>query len=84
MDGFKLVIIRLCVCSVANHVIPIVQKMFGGIVLFSVVDPDPHGFTLILVGWIRIGNTHPDPGRPKRPTEVEKESSSFEVLDVLI
>ncbi len=42
----------------------------------SVVDPDPHGSALIVVGWIRIRtpNADPDPGPggQKYPTKKEK------------
>ncbi len=51
--------------------------MQGWRVFCSVVDPDPHGSALILVGWIRIQEGKND------PQTKSEEICGFEVMDVL-
>jgi hypothetical protein len=49
--------------------------------LYIVSDPDPQGFSLILIGW----TPDPDPGGQNDPQKYRKKLriSSFEFLDVL-
>jgi hypothetical protein len=53
------------------------------------MDPHPHGFASILVGWIRIriGNADPDvdPGGQKIPSKIKNKVPNFMfvVLNVL-
>jgi hypothetical protein len=55
--------------------------------IVCVVDPDPHGSALILVGWIwiRTGNPDTNSGEKKiiHKNRKSEEISCFEVLDVL-
>ncbi len=54
-------------------------------VLTSVVNPDPHESTLVLVGWIRIRirNAYPNPD-PGEQNIVCEEISCFQVLDAFL
>jgi hypothetical protein len=47
--------------------------------IISVVDPEPLGIALILVGWIRIRirNLDPDPKGKNSPSKTEKVQKFF-------
>ncbi len=61
----KYVVDAISVLVISTRILFTALQTSGRTLCSSVSDPDPHGSTLILIGWIRIriciGNANPDP-----------------------